>query len=38
MNSVPGESDEVFDGLDSQLGSGFGAEVQLLETVEDDAS
>ncbi len=38
MNSVPGESDEVLDGLDSQLGSCFGAEVQLFETVEDHAS
>jgi hypothetical protein len=38
VNSVPGQSDEVFDGLDSKLGSGLGAEVQLFETVEDNAS
>jgi hypothetical protein len=38
VNSVPGESDEVFYGLNSQLGGGLGAEVQLFETVEDDAA
>ncbi len=38
VNSVPGESDEVFNGLDSKLGSCLGAEAQLFETIEDDAS